>query len=148
MTTQTPAEAFADLKTLAVIGVSRKKKFGNFIYNELKSRGYDVYPVNPHMQSFDGAPCYSSLSDAPDDIEAAVICVSRDRVMDALRDASAKGIKRVWIQQGAGSDEAKAFCAEQGLEAVFGQCILMYARPVGGIHGFHRWLWKRLGLAA
>jgi hypothetical protein len=48
---------FLAQKRIAVVGVSRNDgdhPTGNLIYRRLKKSGHDVFPVNPHMQTFDG----------------------------------------------------------------------------------------------
>lgn len=52
--------------------------------------------------------------------------------------AVAAGIAHLWIQQGAESKEALAFCKKQNLSAVSDHCILMFADPVGSFHKVHR----------
>ena len=45
-------------------GVSRDNSHhpvGNLIYHRLKKTGHDVFPVNPHMQTFEGDRCYPDL---------------------------------------------------------------------------------------
>ncbi len=55
-------EEFLTLKTLAVVGVSRRKdKFGNVIYRELRARGYQVMAVNPNADMVEGDRCYAGL---------------------------------------------------------------------------------------
>ena len=52
---------FLAQKRIAIAGVSRDKSHhpvGNLIYQRLKRTGHDVFPVNPHMQTFDGDRCY------------------------------------------------------------------------------------------
>jgi predicted CoA-binding protein len=62
-----------------------------------------------------------------------------------VRDAAAAGIRRVWMQQGAESEAAIRFCAENGISAVHGECILMFAEPAAFYHRMHRWVWGLLG---
>ena len=52
---------FLTQKRIAVAGVSRHNSYhpvGNLIYQRLKKTGHDVFPVNPHMQTFEGDRCY------------------------------------------------------------------------------------------
>ncbi|MDP8245768.1 MAG: CoA-binding protein [Candidatus Hinthialibacter antarcticus] len=146
MTAVSIAESFVYLKRLAVVGVSRHQKFGNVIFKELSAKGYDVVPVNPKMESFEGAICYPSLDSITEPVEGVVVVVGKEKVLDVLKDAVKANVRYVWVQQGAGSDETKNYCNQNGLHAVFGQCILMYAKPVGGIHAVHRFVWRMLGL--
>jgi predicted CoA-binding protein len=61
-----------------------------------------------------------------------------------IKDCAAQGIQRVWLQQGAQSDEALRLCAEHGIHVVSGECILMYAGK-GGFHNFHRFFREAFG---
>ena len=62
-----------------------------------------------------------------------------------VREVAEAGIKHLWIQQGAESDAAIEYCREHEINVVHGECILMFAEPVGSIHRFHRWLWGVFG---
>ncbi len=146
MAIATPVNDFLSSSTIAVVGVSRSgRKFGNVILRELRERGYGVVPVNPAANRIAGEPCYPDLRSIPIPVDGVVTVVPPARTAAVVRDAAAAGIPRVWMQQGSASDEAARICAELGLVFVRNECILMYARPVKGIHGFHRWLWRVLG---
>jgi predicted CoA-binding protein len=97
------------------------------------------------LESFEGQPCYPSLKALPEGVEAALIVVHAAQTEQVVKDAAEAGIRRVWMQQGAGSQQAIAYCKENGIEVVSGECILMFAEPVASFHGFHRWLWKLFG---
>ena len=92
----------------------------------------------------DGVPCYRHFADAPERIGGVIICVSPADAVTVVRDASEAGIKRVWLQQGAESPYVAKLCAELGVDAVLGECILMHANPTG-IHKVHRALDGVLG---
>jgi len=137
---------FTHCKRLAVVGVSRTDgKFGNSAYRELKQRGYELMPIHPEMESFDGDTCYANLAAAPDSVEGVLVVVSPAQVGDVLRQAAGANIRNVWLQQGAESPEALALGEELGLNIAHGGCILMYAEPVGSFHAFHKWFWKLIG---
>jgi predicted CoA-binding protein len=137
---------FLAQRSLAVVGVSRKaEKFGNTVYQELKAKGYRVFPVNPQMESVGGERCYPSLSALPEPVGGAVIVVPPAETERVVQDAAAAQIRRVWMQQGAESETAIRFCQENGIDVVSGECIMMFARPIGFGHGMHRWVWGLLG---
>ncbi len=139
-------EQFIQAKKIAVVGVSRTKgKFGTAIYDELKTRGFEVYGVNPHMEQIGSDRCYASLSELAGVVDAAVICLRPPSAAQALRDASAAGIQKLWLQQGSQSIETDKTARELGLSPVTGKCILMYAGEVKSIHGFHKFIAKVLG---
>jgi predicted CoA-binding protein len=146
MAQTTPIHEFTSLKTIAVVGVSRSgKKFGNTILAALKAKGYQAIPVNPSAESVGGERCYPDLQSIPVAVGGVVTVVPPAATARVVRDAIAAGIRRVWMQQGSASDEAVRLCEESGVSCIRNECILMYAAPVGGIHGFHRWLWRLCG---
>lgn len=139
-------QEFVRSKRFAVVGVSREqRKFGNTIYRELKSRGYEVYGVNPSMADIEGDKCFHSVSELRDRVDAAVVCLSPDRVEPVLRDAAGAGVRQIWLQQGAQSREAIETGKSLGLSVIGGKCILMYAEPVHSYHAFHRFFAKIFG---
>ncbi len=146
MTTKAAVDDFISQKTLAVVGVSKKKnKFGSTAYRELKAKGYRVFPVNPNIDDFEGDKCYTSLKELPDGIEGAVIVVPPAEAGKVARDAVAAGISRIWLQQGAESRDAIEYCQENGINVIHGHCILMFAEPTAFPHSAHRFIWRLLG---
>ena len=139
-------EEFLAQKKIAVVGVSRKKtKFGNAVYRELKQKGYQVYPINPNINEYEGNICYPDLVSLPEKVDAAVINVPPAQTEKVVRDAKQAGIQKVWLQQGSQSDEAVKFCEENGIDCVSNECILMFAQPSAFIHRAHKWIWGVFG---
>ncbi len=145
MTTMEAAESITSLKRLGVAGVSRNsRKFGNTIYREMREKGYDVYPINPHVDEIEGDACYRDIASLPE-VEGIIISTPADQSLKILGEAREKGIKNVWLQQGAHSKEAVKFCEENDMNYVAGECIFMFMEPVESVHKFHRWIWKLIG---
>jgi uncharacterized protein len=149
MTTKREIDEFLAQKTLAIAGVSRSgKKFGNTVLRDLTSLGYRVLPVHPEAAEVDGVKAYPSFAALPEAVGGVIVVVPPSRATAVLRDAAACGIRRAWLQQGASSPEAIAFCRENGISAVHGQCVLMYPKPASMWgHALHRWIWELVGLA-
>lgn len=146
LTSRAAVEDFISQRKLAVVGVSRSgKKFGNLAFKELKARGYQLSPVHPQAETIHGERCYPSLRALPEPVGGVLVVVPPAETEKVVREAAAAGIKRVWMQQGAESPEAIRFCAENGIAAVHGECILMFAEPAAWYHRAHRWVWKLLG---
>lgn len=146
MTSKKIVEEFLIQKKIAVVGVSRTKtKFGNAIYKELKQKGYDVFPVNPNLQTFEGDVCYPDLLSIPDRTDAVVINVPPMQAEKVIREANQAGIKKVWLQQGSQSDSAVKYCEENGIDCISNECILMFAQPSAFIHRAHKWILGVLG---
>ena len=146
MTTKSTIKEFLDLKRLALVGVSRRKnKFGNTIYKELKAKAYDVVPVNPHMNEFEGEACYPNLNAIPAPVDGVVTVVPPRETEKVVKDAAEHKIAKVWMQQGSQSAAAVRFCEENGIGVVEGECILMFADPKAFHHRLHRLIWGLLG---
>ena len=147
MVTKREIDDFLAQKTLAIVGVSRGgKKFGNMILKDLTRIGYRLLPVHPEAAEVDGVKAFPSLAALPEPVGGVIVVVPPARTEAVVKEAAAQGIRRVWLQQGAESAAAIKFCEEHGISVVHGECVLMYPKPTTSwIHGFHRWLWDRLG---
>jgi predicted CoA-binding protein len=137
-------EDFLAERSIAVVGVSRTKGFGNMAFSELKKKGYHVYPVNQYATGLEGEKCYRSLDELPGPVGGVLTVVPPAQTEKVVADCVRLGIRRVWMQQGSESREAIRLCEENGISAVHSACILMYATPTS-FHRFHRWVWKILG---
>jgi predicted CoA-binding protein len=138
-------DGFVSQPALALIGMSRSgKKFGNFAYRALKSKGYRVYPIHPYATAINGVRCYSHFADLPERVEAALVVVPAAQAVTVIREAAAAGIRYVWLQQGSESPEVLRVCRDIGIDVISGECILMFARP-SGYHKAHRWVWGLFG---
>lgn len=146
MTEKKTVDDFISQKNIAVMGVSRNpKKFGNYIYKELKLKGYNVFAVNPHMESYEGDKVYNSLDTLPSPADGVVLSIPPEKAKEAVKEVAAKGIKRVWLQQGSSNKEVIKTCEELGLDYINNECIMMFIEPVESVHKFHRFFWKLIG---
>ena len=137
---------FVQCKRIAIVGASRSgKKFGNSVATELVQRGYQVYYVHPNAEQIDGQPCFANLAALQGKAEAVFICLPPHQASAVLRDAATAGYHKVWLQQGSQSLETAQTAQEVGLDPITGKCLLMYAPPVSGVHGFHRFINKLVG---
>ncbi|MFC1530347.1 CoA-binding protein [Gemmatimonadota bacterium] len=145
MTSKAAVDEFLSGKHLALAGASRNgKKFGNAIVKELGKKDYSFSLVHPEAEEIEGHRCVSSIAGLPSDIGGLVLVVPPEQTTKLVKEAAEAGIRNIWMQQGSESAEAIEFCAENGINAVHGECILMFADP-GGIHKFHHWLWGLFG---
>ncbi|MHB8797327.1 MAG: CoA-binding protein [Thermoanaerobaculia bacterium] len=137
---------FVSQRRLALAGVSRSgRKFGNLVLRELKARGYEVVPVHPEAVELQGLSCAKSLAELTGRVDGLVVVTPPSEAAKLVREAADAGIERVWLQQGAESEEAVRIASERGVALVRGHCLLMFLPEAGGIHGFHRLLWRLLG---
>jgi predicted CoA-binding protein len=132
-------ENFVSSKRIAVVGMSRSgKKFGNYACKELKAKGYDVYPVHPETQEIDGFVCVPDLKSLSGKVDGVWISIPPQKVNAVLEEAAQIGLKNIWLQQGAWSEEVQQKIDQLNLKVVSKKCIMMYAPPVKSFHKFHR----------
>ena len=132
---------------LAFVGVSRDpKQFANAVYRHLRGGGRTLYPVNRNSEvtTIEGDRSYPRLADVPDPVEGVFVMVPAKEAAGVVRQALARGIRRVWLHRGIGpssvSPEAVELCTESGAAVVDGACPLMFDAPVGMMHRVHRGL--------
>jgi uncharacterized protein len=138
MTTLLQIEEFLGSGPIAMAGVSRNpKKFGFAAFKELKAKGMNVIPVNPHAEEILGAKVYHDIKSLPDNIHRLIVMTRKDQTAGVIREAKEKGIKQIWIQQMAESKDALKELEGSGVNFITKECILMHYKP-NSIHKFHR----------
>jgi predicted CoA-binding protein len=146
MTTLSSIQSFLAPKELAIAGVSRNpKKFGRQVYEHLKANGYKLYPVNPNMDSLDGAECYKSILDLPGHVDRIFIVTPMEQTAVSVRQSLDRGIRNIWIQQRSETAETLEMLKDQEVNLIHNKCIFMFAEPVKGAHAFHRFLNRLFG---
>jgi predicted CoA-binding protein len=135
MTTLKQINDFIESQPIALVGVSRNpKKFGYTAFKELKQKGMNILPVNPEADEIMGEKSYKSVNLLPDDVRGIIIMTKKDKTASVIREAKEKGIKHIWIQQMADSEEALEALKDTDINYITGECILMYYKP----HSFHK----------
>jgi predicted CoA-binding protein len=146
MNTFNEIKDFLETKKMAIAGASRNpKKFGGIVLAGLKKKGFELYPVHPEANEIEGIPCYRSVDDLPSGVDRLYIVTPPDQTNGIVQQAVKRGISRIWIQQKSETKEALEMVKDQNIPVITGRCIMMFLEPVGGIHGFHRWLTRLFG---
>jgi predicted CoA-binding protein len=145
MNTMKQINQFLDNQPIALVGVSRNpKKFGYAAFRELKEKGMKIIPVNPEADEILGEKVYHNVSSLPEDVKGIIIMTKKDKTLSVVREAAARGIREIWIQQMADSREVLEELKGTDINYITGECILMYYKP-HSIHKFHRGLLKFFG---
>ena len=145
--TKASIDSFLSTHKIAVAGVSRDpKKFGYVVFNELKSKGYEVFPINPAADKIDGVPCFKSVSALPLSVHSLVIITPKNKTREIVAEAISKGIDNIWIQQKSETPEVLEMIRVHPINLVAKECILMHLEPVTGMHKFHRSIRQFFGL--
>jgi predicted CoA-binding protein len=120
-------KAFLKKKNVfAVVGASHNpQKYGYQVYKDLKSAGYEVYPVNPNAQEILGDKCYPSLEDLPLKPNVVDVVVPPKVTQHIVEICKRLGITKVWMQPGSESRKAIKFCEENNIDVVYGVCVMI-----------------------
>jgi uncharacterized protein len=144
--TQKSIDQFLSSRKIAIAGVSRNpKKFGYTVMKELKEKGFEVYPINPHADQIMGIPCFHNIGSLPLIVKHLIIVTPKKETLNLVAEAINKGIDNIWIQQYSDTREAIDHAISHKINLIAKQCILMHAEPVKGIHKFHRNIKKLFG---
>lgn len=113
--------------SFAVVGASnRMHKFGARVFATYLAHGRRAFPVNPNEATVQGRPCFASLAELPERVEAVSIITPPDVTEGIVEEAAAAGAKRIWMQPGAESRRAVTRARELGLEVIAnGPCVLV-----------------------
>lgn len=124
-------KAFLNKKNVfAVVGASElllrdPRKYGYQVYKDLRNAGYRVYPVNPNAEEVLGDQCYSSLENLPTKPDVVDIVVPPQVTNEIVRVCKSLEITKVWMQPGSESEEAIKFCLENGIQVIYGLCVMV-----------------------
>lgn len=147
MTTETVStraliEQFLSYRRIAIAGVSRDANdFSRKVFDEFRSRGYNVVPVNPTADTIRGVPCVASVSDVRPLVKAVLIMTPPMIARQVLNDCAYAGVELVWLHKGIGagavSQEAIEFCQDRGIAVIPGLCPFLFFDHMGFIHDAH-----------
>ncbi|MCX7016235.1 MAG: CoA-binding protein [Candidatus Sumerlaeota bacterium] len=113
-------------EVFAVAGVSsNERKYGTKVFRDLRRAGRRVYGLNPRLAQLDGETVYPDVASLPETPEALVLVVPPAIGLAIVEQAARRGAQRVWMQPGADSPELIERCQALGLEAVYGQCVMI-----------------------
>lgn len=145
--TRASIESFLATRKLAVAGVSRdQKKFGYIVFKTLTEKGFEIFPINPSTDMIASTPCFRNVGALPVNVHNLLILTPKKQTQEVVAEAIRKGIDHIWIQQGCETREIVELINAHKINLITGECILMHADPVTGIHKFHRTLRKFFGM--
>ncbi len=137
-------QPFFEAKSLVIIGVSENLgKPGGRPLKALLQAGYsgDIYLVNPKYKEIENIKCYPSVLDIPAPIDLAIIVVSAENTLEAVKQCAAKGIKGAVIftsgfsevnHRGRAAEEEMVAIARQGNMRLLGpNCLGMINNLTG-----------------
>ena len=119
--------AFLASGSFAVVGASTdRSKYGNKVLRCYQQHGRKAYPVNPKAPEVEGLRAYPSLAALPEPVSAISVITPPAATEQVVREAHAAGVKHVWMQPGAESDEAIRTAEALGMNVIAdGPCLLV-----------------------
>ena len=98
------------------------------MFRSLRDSGYIVYPVNPRIGKVEGDRAYPTLADLPETPEVVDLVVPPAVTEQIVKEAGQLGLTRIWMQPGAESEAAIAYCQEHGIEVIYDACAMIWKR--------------------
>ena len=122
-------DAAVNQKVWALVGATNdSRKYGNIIFKNLRAAGYTVYPINPKATTVEGEKAYPDLASLPEKPAVVNIVIPPSLVPPIMDEAAKLGIKTVWMQPGAESQEAINHATELGLNTIYNYCAMVEKR--------------------
>ena len=125
-----------DTRTVAVVGASAdpaRPSYGVFDYLARASH-YDLFPVNPTINTVGDTPAYPSLAELPVVPDMVDVFRRTEELPTVLADTLALSPrpKYLWLQQGLWDEDLAAQAEAAGLRVVMDRCLKVdYARLIG-----------------
>ncbi len=145
------AAEFLANKRIAVTGVSRTPQShgSNVVYQRLRERGYEVFPVNPNADVVEGDRSYPDLKSIPGGVSAVVIGTRPELAESTMRECVELGIKHVWMHRSVDRDSVSAAATDYGrqhdVNVIPGGCPLMFEPVDDGGHKAMRFVFTLTG---
>lgn len=112
-------------KSVAVIGASNDRaKYGNKAVRAYLLNGFKVYPINPKEETIEGLEAYVSILDIPGEVDRATLYVPPKVGLKIVEEIAQKGVKELYINPGAESDELVDKARKLGLNPILACSIL------------------------
>ena len=148
---------FLAQKKIAVVGVSDKRDTGcNLAYKKFKENGYQVFPVNPRISTYEGETCYADLKSIPEKVDAVFVLTSPKVTDQVVQQCVDLGIRHIWMHCMMGtkpglaagmtsvSHPAVELCKANGIAVIPGSCPNQFLKPDVG-HKMMRGMWRMFG---
>jgi predicted CoA-binding protein len=118
-------EILRKYRKIAVVGISPDRmRASNGVTRYMIRNGYEVYPVNPKIEQFEGIPAYPDLESVPGEVQILNIFRRPEYVPDLVEAGIRKGVKVIWMQSGVVHEQAAARAREAGITVIMDRCIM------------------------
>jgi len=119
------AELLRKAKTVAIVGASDNPERPVYGVSEwlLDNSHFDLYFVNPRLQTLFGHEVYPSIADIPEWVDIVDVFRNVADVPTVLDESIAVKAKSMWLQLGLRDDVSANRAVKNGLQVVQNRCI-------------------------
>ena len=111
---------------IVVVGVSSDpNKYGYKIFSDLVKNNYSVIGVNPKAPIVAGQQTVASLANIKTPIDLVIIVTPPTITLEVIRQAEKLGMKNIWLQPGAESEQVIKLAEELGINLTYNACFMM-----------------------
>lgn len=124
-------------RTVAIVGASDNPARASYFVATylLSSSPYQVWFVNPRVESILGQRVYPSLADLPESPDLVDVFRKPSDLPQVLAETQNAGAATLWLQLGLWDDAVAADAESAGLSVVMDRCLkIEHARFHGGLH--------------
>jgi len=113
-----------EVKTIAVLGLSDNPARPSYhVAQALQGFGYRIIPVRPAQSEVLGEKAYVKLADLPATPDLVDVFRAPEHVPGIVDECIAKGVGRLWLQEGVVNEAAAEKARAAGMTVVMDRCI-------------------------
>ena len=125
-------ELLQSARTIAVVGLSARTTRPSYgVARYLAEAGYEIIPVNPHADNWEGIPAFPDLSSIDRKVDLVDVFRRPDFLPATVEDAIQAGVGAVWTQLGVDNPQATEMCVNAGIPIVINRCTAIEHRRLG-----------------
>jgi hypothetical protein len=113
-----------EVKTIAVLGLSDNPARPSYhVAQAMQGFGYRIIPVRPAQTEVLGEKAYANLAELPELPDLVDVFRAPEHLPGIVDECIAKGVKRLWLQEGVVNEMAAEKACAAGMTVVMDRCI-------------------------
>ncbi|WP_031409471.1 CoA-binding protein [Geobacillus vulcani] len=117
-------EILRKAKRIAVVGLSNNPERESYmVAKAMKDAGYEIIPVNPMIDEWEGIPAVDQLTDIEGHVDIVDVFRRSEHLPELAREFVQIDADVFWAQLGVVNEEAYRFLKEKGCTVIMDRCI-------------------------
>ena len=113
---------------IAIVGASvDRTKYGNRALRGFLAAGYDVYPINPSLETVEGVKCYPTLSSIPIKPDIVSVYTSPSITEKLVAQIAEVHAEEVYFNPGSENENVKRLAKDLKVNAIFACSVIAHA---------------------